>query len=466
MSEGARDLLIAIVAATLWVCIVRPGPLSLPYFWDEADVYVPGALWLAENGLDFRPGVFPDDWSRGHPPLLYFVSGLFFQIFGPAPIVGHLLVLPFAIVALVCTWLLGNDLFGRHVGAVAALLLGSTPLFMTMANMLLPEMFLTGVTALAMLLFARGHLVGAALCGCALVLIKETGVFVPAALTGAVLWQAWRDGALAQRRTWTDAALLATPVAVLIGFFVWQNALAGYYVFPHHAGMLRDRTLDPLTVVPSLFLWHGRGLLTVGALVGGWLLWKNPRTDRPPVDRRTVAALVLLVVANAIFFAKMFWLERYVLPAHPGLVILAVGLIERGLPLRFLMVLPIAVGIGLNGLTTTPGANESELTFAYADVIESHRQAFAAIPSDAVVLTTWPMTEELRRPEIGFVEQPIEVVHARHLADAATPPPFTHALIAVGSPGAAAMKAACADRTLLGTWQVGLAPQAFELYGP
>ncbi|MCP4867171.1 MAG: hypothetical protein GY898_00450 [Proteobacteria bacterium] len=466
MSEGARDLLIAIVAATLWVCIVRPGPLSLPYFWDEADVYVPGALWLAENGLDFRPGVFPEDWSRGHPPLLYFVSGVAFKTFGAAPIVGHLLVLPFAILALVCTWMLGNDLYGRHVGAVAALLLGCTPLFMTMANMLLPEMFLTGITALAMLLFARGHLVGAALCGCALVLIKETGVFVPATLTGAVLWQAWRDGALANRKTWSEALLMAAPVAVLVGFFVWQKALAGYYVFPHHAGMLRDRTLDPFTVLPSMFAWHGRWILTLGAAWGGYLLWKSPRHDRPPVDQRAVAALVLLVIANGIFFAKMFWLERYVLPAHPGLMILAVGLIERGVPLRFLIVLPFAVGIGLNGLTTVPGADEAELTFAYADVIESHQLAFAEIPPDAVVLTTWPMTEELRRPEIGFVEAPVEAVHARHLEDSATPPSFTHALIAVGSPRASAMQEAASGLKLLGTYRVGNAPQAFELYGP
>lgn len=466
MSEGARDLLIAIVAATLWVCIVRPGPLSLPYFWDEADVYVPGAVWLAEHGLDFRPGVFPDDWSRGHPPLLYFVSGAAFQAFGSSPVVGHLLVLPFAILALVCTWLLGNDLFGRHVGAVAALLLAVTPLFMTMANLLLPEMFLTGITALAMLLFARGHLVGAALCGCALVLIKETGVFVPAALCGAVLWQGWRDGALGSRRTWQQAALMAAPVAVLVGFFVWQHALAGYYVFPHHAGMLRDRTLDPLTVLPSLFGWHGRWLLTIGAVVAAVLLRRSPRIDRPPVDRRVVAALVLLLLANGIFFAKMFWLERYVLPAHPGLVILLVGLIERGLPVRFLIALPIAIGLGLNGLTTTPGPNEAELTFAYADVIESHLQAFAEIPADAVVLTTWPMDEELRRPELGFVAAPFEVVHARHLDDSPSPPRFTHALIAVGSPSAAQMKEAVSDLRLLGTWQVGHAPQAFELYGP
>jgi hypothetical protein len=253
---------------------------------------------------------------------------------------------------------------------------------------------------------------------------------------------------------------------VLVGFFVWQKALAGYYVFPHHAGMLRDRTLDVWTVVPSLFLWHGRVLLTLGAAAAVGLLWRSPRTDRPPVDRRAAAALILLVVANGIFFAKMFWLERYVLPAHPGLIILLVGVIERGLPLRLLMVLPIAIGLGVHGLTATPGANEAELTFAYADVIQSHRGAFEAIPADAVVLTTWPMTEELKRPEIGFVDAPIEVVHARHLEDSAGPPSFTHVLIAVGSPRADRMRAAASELRLLGTWQVGRAPQAFELYGP
>ncbi len=136
----------ALLAATAWVTLVRPGPVDLPYWWDEADVYVPGSKWVAENDLLVTPGVFPDDYSRGHPILLYFVAGAAFRAFGPGPTTGRLVVLPFTIVALAFTFLLGAALFGRRAGMGAALLLATTPLFMAIGNVLLPESLRTRLT--------------------------------------------------------------------------------------------------------------------------------------------------------------------------------------------------------------------------------------------------------------------------------------------------------------------------------
>ncbi len=465
-----------VALSLLWVALVRPGPLDLPYFWDEADVYVPGARWLAENGLDFRPGVFPDDWSRGHPPLLYLVAGLAFLLFGDGPVVGHLLILPFAVLGLSCTWLLGDRLFGRPAGAAAALLLGATPLFMSMANMLLPEMPLTGLTALTLLLFARGRLAWAALVGSALVLIKETGVFVPAALAGAVLWQAWRQGEVARRRTWLRFGLCCLPVAVLCAFFAWQKALAGYFVFPHHQGLLWDRPLgwaDPGTVFGSLLLWHGRWIVVVAAVPVGWLALRSAGRSAPSRGEATVVAILLLVLGNALFFTKMFWLERYALPVHPGLLVLVAGaLVGSGrrvaprLAPSLALALPFAVAFGALGLRSTPAPDEAELTFAYADVIETHRRAFAALPPDAIVLTTWPMTEELRQPALGFVDRPVQVVHPRHLEDG--PLLFDHALVAPSSRFAPAMVEAARAAGLVrrARFRLGAAPQPLILYGP
>ena len=455
--------------------LVRPGPLSLPFFWDEADVYVPGARWLAEHGLDFRPGVFPDDWSRGHPPLLYFVSGAAFALFGATPVVGHLVVLPFAVLALVCTWLLGDTLFGRPAGAAAALLLGATPLFMSMANMLLPEMPLTGLTALALLLFARGRIGLAALTGAALVLIKETGVFVPAALAGAVLWRGWMRGELRRRETWLRFGISCAPILVLCAFFAWQKALAGYFIFPHHQGLLWDRPLgwmDLGTVFPSLLAWHGRWIAVLAAVPVGVVALTRPDARRAVSP--TVVAIALLVLGNALFFTKMFWLERYALPAHPGVLVLVAGaLVGRGrrlapgLARSLALALPFAVAFGALGLWSTPAPDEAELTFAYADVIETHRRAFDALPPDAVVLTTWPLTEELRQPDLGFVDQAFSVVHARHL-DGDVPVLFDHVLVAPGSSRAQALVTAAGSRGLShrGSFRVGAAPQPLHLYGP
>ena len=61
---GWRDWAIAIVLATLWVALVRPGPLSLPYFWDESDVYVPGARWVRRRSY---PRQVPSRHSAARP---------------------------------------------------------------------------------------------------------------------------------------------------------------------------------------------------------------------------------------------------------------------------------------------------------------------------------------------------------------------------------------------------------------
>ena len=239
---SAWDIALALAAALVWILVIRAGAFSLPYFWDEADVYVPGARWVAEHGLNITPGVFPDDYSRGHPPLLFLLAGVAFRLFGSSPTVGHLVVLPFAVLSLAGTYWLGLVIFGRRAGVAAALLLGATPLFLSISSMLLPEPLLVGLSVLALALLARGRLVAVAALGAALVLVKETGVFTAGAVTGAVLWDAYRREELFDRQTWKRLAWAASPVAMLCAFFLYQRlSPAGYFIFPHHEDLLFER---------------------------------------------------------------------------------------------------------------------------------------------------------------------------------------------------------------------------------
>lgn len=447
---GWRGWLLALGAALAWVALIRPGPLSLPYFWDEADVYVPGAVWVAGHGLDVTPGVFPDDYSRGHPPLLFLIAGAAFRLFGAAPAVGHLVVLPFTVLALAGTFALGATLFGRRAGVAAAALLGATPLFMSIGNMLLPELPLTALAVLALLALARGRPGLAALAGVAAALIKETGVFVAGALAAAVLWDAWRRGELRRprRAAMGRLALALAPVAALCAFFAWQRATAGYFIFPHHQGLLWERTLgwrDLGTVWPSLLLWHGRWLVVAAAAL--WLAARgrvalaaargangSGAGERwRPGTGAMVVAIATLALENAIFFTKMFWLERYALPAHPGVLVLACGALLGGwtettlAPRRWARALPWAVvaaaaGLGLAGLGAPTRPDEEEHTFVYAQVIATHRQAFARVlelGGDPLVVTAWPMTIELRNPDLGYVDRAVRAVHVDHAAGAA-----------------------------------------------
>lgn len=445
-----RDWLLAIGAACLWLLFLRAGPLALPYFWDEADVYVPGSIWVAQHGLNVSPGVFPDDYSRGHPPLLYFIAGVAFFLFGPSPTVGHLVVLPFSVLALAGTYLLGAATFDRRVGLAAALLLGATPLFLSIGAMLLPEPPLVALTVLALLMFARGRLVACALLGSAAVLLKETGIFTAGAIAGAVLWDGWRRGTLRTRGPWLRTLLVSIPLVVLCGFFLWQRlSPAGYFIFPHHQNLLWDRPLnwaDLATVWPSLLLWHGRWFVTIAAVVllivlaarrqlGIQRTEDNGERWRPQTSA-IVVALLLLLLENALFFTKMFWLERYALPAHPGLLILVSALLlghfkkstTRPSPTAQIMpwvFIATAFALGLASLHAPTAPNEEELTFAYADVIETHRLTYEALDqrldseaAEPLVVTSWPMTVELRDPRLGYVSRPYHTRHIDGMTDA------------------------------------------------
>lgn len=479
---GWRDALVAIVLAGVWVAVVRPGPLSLAYFWDEADVYVPGARWVAEHGLDVTPGVFPDDYSRGHPPLLYLIAAIAFRLFGAEPAVGHLVVLPFTVIALAGTYLLGAALWSRAAGASAALLLAATPLAMSIGNMLLPEMPLTALAVLSLLAFARGRLGLAVLCGVLAVWIKETGIFAAAAVGVGVLADAHRRRTLRDAATWWRAGLAALPLVALLAFFAWQKTHAGYYVFPHHQSLFADRPLGAqnlLTVWPSLLLWHGRWIVIAAAL-GALALGRRVRPLRVeerwrPKRSTVVAACLALVLFNAIFFTKMFWLERYALPAHPGLLVCACGALfagfarvssERARSAAAYAAVVAAALAGVLSMRAPAPPDAEEHTFAYADVVATHRRAFAALgEQDAPVLTTWPMTVELREPYLGYVERPLATVNARHFD--ADEDRVASILINTASGRASELRAEALRRGMrrVAVFREGVAPP-LELYRP
>lgn len=411
-----REVLGVSVIALAWALVVRPGPLSLPYFWDEADVYAPGARWLAHHDLNPTPGHFPDDWSRGHPPLLYVVASLAFRLFGPGPLVGHALIVPFTALAIAATYVLGAERGGRAVGALSALLLATSPLFLSMGAFLLPEMPLTALTVLALVFASRGQLGAAAAVGVALVWIKETGVGPPIAIAAGLAVEAWRRDAL--RSAMRAVVLSLVPVLALALFFGWQRLTAGYFVFPHHQNLFADRPLalaNLLTVFPSVFLWHGRWVVTAAAGIAGVVvLRRGAPWARSLAPDATNLAILFLLLGNAIFFTKMFWLERYALPVHPGVLVLLVLVLREAMQterLKRVWMAPALVSsvVGLASLHA-PGEAE-EHTFAFADVVESHREAYARLSGDPLIVTTWPLTTELREPWLGYVSAPMRSVH-------------------------------------------------------
>lgn len=427
---------LAALAALALLVALRPVTVHAPYWWDAAAVYVPGAKWLTEHGFDARPGVFPSDLGRGHTAGFYLILAAGFRFFGATPAVGHAIVLGFSAVALATTYALGRLLGGRLAGAAAMLLLAASPLYLTMSSEALPEVPVTALTVVGLYAFARGRYVACALWGCALLALKELSVAGPLAAVGALVLAGLR----ARRVPWRDAALLSVPLAPLAGFFVWQRVAEGWWILPYHAALFNESHSYAKAfarVAGSIATADGRWLALAAAPVAAWATRRDAGAPGTSPSRGTTQlALALVVAANVVFYTRGWFLERYALPAHAALVALLASAFNtqapgRGRRAALAAVTAAAFALGVSRRWSGDDYASGETTFRYVRAMEAQRAVFrelAARAPGAVVMTTWPMSAELREPYLGWTDRAFRVVNLEYL-DPHAPPPAVDAVV-------------------------------------
>jgi len=112
-------------------------------------------------------------------------------------------------------------------------------------------------------------------------------------------------------------------------------------------------------------------------------------------------------------------LTRYLLPLYPLMLLLCVNTWRRRVrywtALAALTAAAFLVGLKLN----PPYRFAPEDNLAYVDVIRLHQQAIGQILHhypNATVLTAWPATDELSKPELGYVRKPVPVVRIENFS--------------------------------------------------
>ncbi len=446
-----REWLLAAAASVALLLVLRPVSVTDPYWWDASAVYVPGAHWLETHHFAARPGVFPSDLSRGHTPLFYLVLAVAFRLFGTSPAVGHVLVLVFAAATLTLTFGLGRVLSGPVAGAAAMILVAVSPLFLTMSSEALPEIPCTALTMAVLYTFARGRYRQCAAWGCALVLTKELAVAAPAAVAGALLFNALHRRKF--RTAFPSIASLAIPAVPLAGFFVWQRLAEGWFITPYHASLFNtphSYVESFVHVVATLVSYDGRWAVTGLALLVAFIPGTRRVVEETPgtPTRGTVfLAMGLVIAANVVFYTRGWFLDRYALPAHPLVAIIAASVFmafaareaARRAAAAMVLAIVITVGVAWSRRWSGRGYNSGETTFRYVHAIRAQQAIFEALDAqggDPVVLTTWPMSDELRFPHLGWVRRPYRVVNADYL-DPSAPAPRVDAVIVFDAVGSA-----------------------------
>lgn len=387
----------------LGLCLFLPHLflLSLPFYWDELGQYVPASLDLFQHGWWIPRSTLPNV----HPP------GLMTYLAGVWSVTGYSILATRAAMLVLGTmtaWLafllavrLGRGTQGWPAFS-AVLFLCSSPLFFTQSMMAQLELPAALFTLLALLLFLDGRWRWAALACVGLVLVKETGLVVPAAFGAwlcyerkprAALWFVLPLGVLG---AWL--LVLYQSTGHLLGNAEFARYNAFFSLHPVRAAAALLRRLYYLLFAE--FHW-------IGALAL-WFAWRRTRLFSSREWR-----IIALVAGAHILVVSLFGgavLERYLLPVLP-LLYVAVAVACTTLPGRAKLLVPVALcaGLVIANFWNPPYPFPFENNLAMVDFV--HLQQAAAeyvdhLPPDLPVSTAWPLTDALRRPEFGYVQRP------------------------------------------------------------
>lgn len=373
--------------------------LRLPFFWDEAGYYFPAALDLAQHGH-----LIPQNTvANPHPPLLFLYLAAFIKVFGIAPAVTRSAMCIVAGTALYSVLLVATLMVSAEAGLWATGLLALSPLFYAQSTMALLDVAATAGTLFALYFYLRGRVAGYLIAATALCLTRETGAAL-VVLLAAVAWRA---------SNWQRRMLMLTPLLPLAGWFAFLHASTGHWLGdPTFVSYNLWTTLNPLRFLATLarrlhflFFVDFRWTLAIPALR---MLWT---ARRRPGQLLWLAVAMYLVVMSILGGAV---LNRYLLPALALFYLLAVEALERlGVPNRkwgLLILLLAQIGCFF---WNPPYPFPFEENLAYSDFVNLHETAVDRVHTLAPgtrVLTTWPATDELRRPELGYTQSPAMVV--------------------------------------------------------
>jgi Dolichyl-phosphate-mannose-protein mannosyltransferase len=434
------------VLPLLWagVWLLHFPLLHLPYYWDEAGYYIPAAYDFFRTGT-----LIPfSTLSNAHPPLPSILLAACWKLFGFRPFVTRTAMCFFSALALTAVWRLALATRCRKpVAAATVMLTGLYPVFFAQSSLAHADMFAAPATLWALVFFLESRLGLTVLCFALAALAKETAIATPLALALWEFWQALRRPSLLEsgareRAHGRSGALLLTPALPLIGWYAYHHHKTGFtFGNPEFLRYNATATLTPLRILLALAHRTMHVTLHMNLFVPFLLmlacLLLVPVKDADGSERARIAGeqqavLYVVIVANVLFFSVLggALLTRYLLPLYPLVLLLCVNTFWRRLRNWEYAVAFSAVAFAVGLFVNPPYKFAPEDNLEYATIVRMHQAAIRQIVAHyphATVLTAWPGTDELRKPELGYVTHPIAVTpidnfSAAQIADAARMP--------------------------------------------
>ena len=415
--------------------------LRLPYYWDEAGYYIPAAWDFFRTGSLIPTTTL----NNAHPPLPSIYLALWWKASGFYPEVTREAVLMVAALGLLAVWRLAMRITRAPAAAFFTVLLtGLYPVWFAQSTLAQADIFAAACSLWGMVyaLPERGRRpVSAMAWFCAAALCKETAIAIPLALAAVCLVEGLRDK-LARRALWREAAWLTSSILPLGAWYGWHYAKTGSLL--GNAAYVRynaEATLAPLRILAAfghrvLHLTANMNLF-VPVLMALAALLLAPRKDADGneaarIGRKFARRIFILLLVDAALFSVLggALLTRYLLPMYPLVLLLAVTTLYRRAPYWYALA-TVAAGAFVAGLFINPPYGIApEDSLLYSRVVRMQQAGIAELrrmyPGDAV-LTAWPATDELTKPELGYVKKPWQVYAiddftSSHIEQAASEP--------------------------------------------
>lgn len=404
---GAYLFFFALFAAVVFA--THAPFLKLPYYWDELGQFVPASLDLYREGAWVPRSTVPNV----HPPGVMAYLAAAWSVAGCSPAATRAAMLLAASLAVLFAFLLAIELCRETPGAPAlapAFWLCVSPLFFAQAMMAQLDMPAMLFTTAALLLFIQDRPAASAAVCTVLVLVKETGLIVPAVLA------AW----LAGERRWRQALWFLAPCAALGAWLavlyratgdVFGNAEFTRYnlYYPWHPARLATALVRRLYYLfVGDFHWIGTAAMV--------LAWRRTRL----FASRAWRVAWLMVAAHVVALSALGGaaLERYMLPVLPVVYAgMAASMAMLAPRVRVAAMVALGAGLAAGIFWNPPYPFPPENNLAFTDFVRLHQAAAGFLERrypGRPVATAWPLSAALRRPEMGYVGRRRPV---RELAD-------------------------------------------------
>ena len=431
----AREHVFGFALIFTFLFLTHAALLRLPYFWDEAGYFVPAARDLMLTG-----SLIPHTTlSNAHPPLVMLWLAFWWRFSAFTPAVTRTAMLLVAAFALLGLWRLARSVASSQVAIAAVVCTAAYPVFFAQSSLAHLDMMVCALTLWGLAMYVEDRRLPAIVFLLLAPLAKETAIITPVALMGWELccpllrverWQG-EDLCVSAGKTRRRALAFLVCLVPLLVWFLYHHHQTGFYL--GNREYLRynlGATLNPFRIALAILirLWHLFGYLNmfVLTLATVYAMGKTVVRDRDGVARQRIPIRVQLVF-GAVIVAHVLALSvlggavlaRYMLPVFPLVILICISTLHRRFRYWFWWTVVTCAAFVFALLGPPPYRVSPEDTLLYRDYVILHKLAaddLTARHAHARVLTAWPASDELTRPFLGYIKQPLSVLRMENFS--------------------------------------------------